>query len=101
MGENEKRALSFAKALSTPFYFPKENHEDSDSDEDDWSSAWYLHIWISSGKSLQINFIDKTRCKMELISEHVLFMSINKLYMLLLLMMFIKFFVIQISYHGI
>ena len=41
-------------------------------------------------KSLQITFIDYT----------LLFMSIHKVYMPLLIM-FIKFFVIQISYHGI
>ena len=53
-------------------------------------------------KSLQITFIDHTwqDAKWSLPGNNLLFMSIHKLYMSLLIM-FIKFFVIQISYYGI
>ena len=50
----------------------------------------------------QITFIDHTwqDAKWSLPVNTLLFMSIHKVYMSLLIM-FIKFFVIQISYHGI
>ena len=53
-------------------------------------------------KSLQITFIDHTwqDAKWSLPVNTLLFMSIHKVYTSLLIM-FIKFFVIQISYHGI
>ena len=60
-------------------------------------SARYFHV-----KSLQITFIDDTwqDAKWSLPVSTLLFTSIHKLYMSLLIT-FIKFFVIQISYYGI
>ena len=70
--------------------------EDSDSDEDDRFSAQYNRV-----KSLQVNFIDRKMQNRTFVPvNNLLFMSIHKLNMLLLIM-FIKLFEIQFSYHGV
>ena len=73
--------------------------EGSNSDEDE-QLDFLLDIFMWN--LCKLKFIDHTwqDAKWGLPVNNLLFMSIHKLYMSLLIM-FIKFFVIQISYHGI